>query len=323
VIIRDVGKSLIGLFIGDIVVIRIPSQLMDEKRKKVTRLRKCPSRVESLLKALRLVPPDTPLMEFKDALRLVDSRSTNEVSFDREGQALDLCLRNLAQFVGSIPEFQDYILQPLDSRHQDPIEAVQDAIDRYENFRIMREKVSLFAKISQLEAYKRQRMKPVLQFLNLDIDEKGMVHAREDWFTKAVDGIEAARIRECQYCGKVFWAGRTKVQGCSPRCLDCLRKRNKRIRDKDQKQIDVRPSERSRLNETEKLDLIRLALKSGALDQSQIAKQTRLKIDDVDELLAYLIMESREVYSREIDETRVYFLEAQTIKAKPSKRKRR
>jgi hypothetical protein len=255
-----------------------------------------------------MVPPNPPLMLFEDALRLIDSRFPNELGFTREEKALELCLQNLKQSAGPISEFLDYVWQPRQSRHQDAIEAVQDAVERYENFRIAREKLAFLAKIGQFDAARRQGMRRVLQFLNIEIDEQGTIQPLEDWFTKAVDGVEATRIRECQYCERIFWAGRPEVQGCSPRCLDCLRKRNKRRRDAEHKQANTQRSAHSPLNETEKRDLIRRALRSGGLDQSEIAKQTKLTADEVADVLTYLILESGEIHSELKDETRFYCL---------------
>lgn len=64
------------------------------------------------------------------------------------------------------------------------------------------------------------------------IDADGFVRVSKDLFTEAMDetDVEAARIRECEACQKIFWAGRTTQKGCSPRCGDIIRKRRYRER---------------------------------------------------------------------------------------------
>jgi hypothetical protein len=64
------------------------------------------------------------------------------------------------------------------------------------------------------------------------IDEHGFVRVSKDLFTEAMDedDIEAARIRECEACKLIFWAGRITQRGCSPRCGDIIRKRRYRER---------------------------------------------------------------------------------------------
>jgi hypothetical protein len=64
------------------------------------------------------------------------------------------------------------------------------------------------------------------------IDEQGFVRVSKDLFTEAMDedDIPAARIRECEACKQIFWAGRITQKGCSARCGDVIRKRRYRER---------------------------------------------------------------------------------------------
>lgn len=64
------------------------------------------------------------------------------------------------------------------------------------------------------------------------IDEQGFVRVSRDLFTAAMDedDIEAARIRECEACDRIFWAGRITQKGCSARCGSIIRKRRYRER---------------------------------------------------------------------------------------------
>jgi len=87
-----------------------------------------------------------------------------------------------------------------------------------------------------------------------EIDEQGFVHVSRDLFTQAMDGedVEAARIRECLICKRLFWAGRIDAQQCgAARCKTALSSRlnrnpelrelyNKARRTKRRKQNEAR-----------------------------------------------------------------------------------
>lgn len=62
------------------------------------------------------------------------------------------------------------------------------------------------------------------------IDERGFVRVSKDLFTEAMDedDVEAARIRICEVCKLLFWAGRINQRGCSVRCAHIIRKRRYR-----------------------------------------------------------------------------------------------
>jgi predicted nucleic acid-binding Zn ribbon protein len=252
-------------------------------------------------------------MPFAEALQFIDIQFPHGLTFEKEEKALEFCLQTLKQNVGSVSEFRDYVLRPRVRRHQDRIKANQDAVDRYETFRIAREKVACLAKLNQIELDTRRGMTQLLRFLDIQIDEQGIIHPRDDWFIKSVTEVEATRIRECQVCDRIFWAGKIGLQGCSSRCLDILRKRNKRKRDAAKRlEGDQQRAAGSPLSDTEKRDLVRQTLRSGELDQSQIAKESKLSADEVADVLTYLILESGEVYSEQNDETRVYFLKEES-----------
>jgi hypothetical protein len=61
-----------------------------------------------------------------------------------------------------------------------------------------------------------------------EIDEKGMVRVSTDLFAEAMDEepIEAARIRECAICTRIFFAGRIDAWQCGdPKCKSALSSR--------------------------------------------------------------------------------------------------
>lgn len=65
------------------------------------------------------------------------------------------------------------------------------------------------------------------------IDGDGVVRLKQDRFGGAVEGVDVTRIRECEVCTKIFWAGRKDSYCCSSSCADIRRKRLYRQRGKN------------------------------------------------------------------------------------------
>ncbi len=66
--------------------------------------------------------------------------------------------------------------------------------------------------------------------LILKTDQHGRIHYSLTPLLEALNGIEAARIRECPICRKIFWAGRIDRPCCSSKCAGTLRGRRWRER---------------------------------------------------------------------------------------------
>ena len=62
----------------------------------------------------------------------------------------------------------------------------------------------------------------------LGFDEHGVLIQMPDQFLRMVLNTEVERLRRCGLCGKIFWASRKDMQGCSQKCSDVLRKRKAR-----------------------------------------------------------------------------------------------
>jgi hypothetical protein len=63
--------------------------------------------------------------------------------------------------------------------------------------------------------------------VKLTFDQYGLVRFQLSEFAQAFSGISLARIKICESCGRVYWAGRldAKVAGCSKACSTLLRTR--------------------------------------------------------------------------------------------------
>ncbi len=59
-------------------------------------------------------------------------------------------------------------------------------------------------------------------------EDKGKLVVHSPVLYKRLEGIEAARIRECPICARIFWAGRKDKFCCSDKCLAAQRSREYR-----------------------------------------------------------------------------------------------
>ena len=66
--------------------------------------------------------------------------------------------------------------------------------------------------------------------ISVRADEAGNMQLEPHPLLTAINGVEAARIRECPICGKIFWAGRIDKPACKPPCVGVLRTRRHRER---------------------------------------------------------------------------------------------
>ena len=64
----------------------------------------------------------------------------------------------------------------------------------------------------------------------VEVGDDGKVKAGHIPLIKAIEDVEADRIRECPICQNVFWAGRKDQLCCAPRCARILRTRRWRER---------------------------------------------------------------------------------------------
>jgi hypothetical protein len=60
-------------------------------------------------------------------------------------------------------------------------------------------------------------------------DSKGILRVVYDPLLTALLGVETKRIRECEHCSRIYWAGRNDKLACN-RCTHARRQKNYRLR---------------------------------------------------------------------------------------------
>jgi hypothetical protein len=87
----------------------------------------------------------------------------------------------------------------------------------------------------------------------ITIGKDGLVKYSPPRFVKAIEGVEAARIRVCEVCKLLFWAGRLDQKACTTKCARVLRTR--RWREKYQESYKLQRTGEKPLTEKEKKKL--------------------------------------------------------------------
>ena len=90
-----------------------------------------------------------------------------------------------------------------------------------------------------------------------EIDSYGFVRVHKDLFTEAVEEekVEAARIRECAVCKRIFWAGRNDAQQCGlAKCKSALSSRLNRNPELRELYNKARRTKRRKQREAKKQD---------------------------------------------------------------------
>jgi hypothetical protein len=186
------------------------------KAKQASRSKPIPAQLGKLIDLANIVPPecelpdsfipmeDVPLPGF--GLGRADQYFINliETKFPKE------------QF----PAFRQY-LGPLYG------ERISSAHSKYQQLRAARQTLrAIIVAGKDNFRYKEIRLKNIHDALvELPIDEQGRIQVSPSPIVKALEGVEAFRIRLCPVCGKIFWAGRLDQPCCTPVCAHVLRTR--------------------------------------------------------------------------------------------------
>lgn len=145
-----------------------------------------------------------------------------------------------------------------------------EAIKRYEDFRELNEQMRGLAselkylsnwKDAKIEVNNEQQYIP-FEFLTVgagkvfyEVNEAGIVDFTFDEFSTAIKGIDVRRIRECEICQRIFWAGRIDKTCCSDACANVYHVRGWRDNYKKNK---VQINQQGRNNRDQKKNVLRL-----------------------------------------------------------------
>ncbi len=184
-------------------------------------LKPVPKKLAQLIETVNLLKPDQDLPDLTN--QLADVRLKDEEWPKRANDALMDILKDMPN------DFRDYIWNT-SAEVIDPIDAIEDAVERYVEFDNARKRLRAIAGRAKKDP---QLQRPIIflkqsnRLERIKFDEHGCVHVSKDSFTKAMEEkcVEGRRIRDCEVCKRIFWAGRLDKRCCSDRCGNNLRTR--------------------------------------------------------------------------------------------------
>ncbi len=203
------------------------------------RLKSCPPKLNELIERAYLVPPDAKLP--------VLGVKSGELSGGDKRQYLS-ALYHLESALKELPEaFQQYIYGRPIARTQFFLgflpdlnqQEIYEALERYETFarllRSFRRVISFNKSLLMSPDVPQARFLPVLGNTRLLRKDSGEIEVRMDEFSEALspsgkESVDINRIRACEVCSRIFWAGRIDKWGCSPKCSNVIRVRKSRER---------------------------------------------------------------------------------------------
>lgn len=269
-------------------------------------LRPPPPKLATLLRLIDLVPPDVGLPDLSKKFdRLLESsKGMSEES--RMSQAHDLvaeCLMSLpknfqahvwaggntASRVGAKKEIEEIFLHgsPADSpkrlldevlKGNDDVwddlfyGIIYDAVREYSFVRESREKLKRLSRMTpnrgSLSAHIADMMNPIKTSGTISLSKDGRIKISNDRFAKAVEDVEAARLRSCGECKRIFWAGRITQTCCSKPCGNRMRVR--RWRETYQTNYKLRRHGHKPLTQEESK---RLAARAKPVERQRVKKE--------------------------------------------------
>ena len=204
-------------------------------------LRQTPKKLDRLIELVNALPPfDSSDLTFLHPTHL---QAQTEAELENEGKRQSAHVDTF--LAGSIiealtikklpPALLDYVLHGFKDDPKTLHVMIKDrgVVGRYENIWTANIRLHYIARLAQAVGrpnFERSILwrQPGHSYVLDEIDEKGIVKVSTDLFAEAMaeEPIEAARIRECAICTKIFFAGRIDAWQCGdPKCKSALSSR--------------------------------------------------------------------------------------------------
>jgi hypothetical protein len=182
------------------------------------RLRAAPENLQRLIELANSIPVDR---EFPDTSEVL-SKAPAGLNI---AELRALCLREFEVFPeDQFPAFRNFI-GPVKPERLSILSETCDFL------RGARETLKAIARLDKADVTGKDIPLPekVVAFsLGWKTDERGIITMKQGDVSKAIVGVEAARIRLCPVCKRIFWAGRIDQPCCTRGCANVLRVRRYR-----------------------------------------------------------------------------------------------
>src|SRR5215213_720139 len=232
-------------------------------RLQARRLKRCPAKLELLIEILNQIPPDFDLQEIDCDVENIEAIAGRDFSTmfalavhdqihsrikslpllfrRRVWLALDVPFDEVPIITDLVRYFLDLspneCLAQLEQRFSTPGLAAQTyrhfvslARAEYSFIKLWREMLLTLSRAARDttkgEVFSSDRL-PGSAYIRLN--STGIITVSRDLFSDAVDEVEASRIRECDACNRIFWAGRIDQKCCSVKCNHTRHSRRTRV----------------------------------------------------------------------------------------------
>lgn|SRR6516164_7142869 len=183
----------------------------DNKNEQASRLKPPPPSIGDLLQVANSLPPDYPLPDLGEVLRLrltPDFRKPNPEKGFRD--FLDRMRTQFPDFVTALENLE----KPHDSVYL-----------RYESARAARDTLRAIARMQDKKPGDEVPVIGINRLVSIRVGAAGKVEIKLDPFVQKLGGVDVRRIRECEICRGIFWAGRIDQKCCSRAHAKTLRTR--------------------------------------------------------------------------------------------------
>ncbi len=140
------------------------------------------------------------------------------------GIAKTMTVRPLKPGVESPLEFLDSLVAEGETKRY--LEAMAHMVDAYSFIRETRNNLRKIAKLRNRfdRAHKDVALwrSPMAIPAEVSIDMHGMISVTISPLGRALEGVDSDRIRECESCDAIYWAGRLDARTCSTKCTNLL-----------------------------------------------------------------------------------------------------
>jgi hypothetical protein len=233
-------------------------------RAQVRRLKRCPAKLELLIEILNLIPPDFELQEIDcdiENIKATEDRDFSTVRALAEHDQIRARIKSLPLLFrrrvwlaldvpfDEVPTSTDLVQYFLDLQSNECLTQLEQRIStpklaartyrhvvslakaEYSFIKLWREMLLTLSRAARDttkgEVFSSDRL-PGSAYIRLN--PTGIITVSRDLFSDAVDEVEASRIRECDACNRIFWAGRIDQKCCSVKCNHKRHSRRTRVR---------------------------------------------------------------------------------------------
>lgn len=224
---------------------------LEPKEKKSRAKYKCPDDLKEILKIVNSVPPGVTLPVARDVISKLEKTYLVKHSVNRRSdlddatyvdmwfEIVDECFKDFFDKNIKKDIFQfwfDRLREDLSKLKKAEMALLYSVIDTYEYYRKTRKDVK--AVINYV--FELNKNSPILHLYDTDLhtpllftQKNGETRATPQGFSKVIERIDLERLRACEICSRIFWANYKNSFTCSTPCLNALRQRRHREKNKE------------------------------------------------------------------------------------------